>query len=125
MFHAGYYIKKLILSENLTLRDIQSQTNIPLDTFKRNKQLYEQLGNFRTILYSTVPTTKLHRNITRIKKELDSLSTEDQKYWITSAPELLHDPSSFVKVYLDWYQNQPPNKVFYSLDLFDNKLSAK
>ena len=84
----------------------------------------EQLSNFRTILYSTVPISKLHQNITQIKKELESLSTEDKIFWTTPAPELLHDPSCFVKVYLDWYRNQPPNKVFYFLDLFDNKLST-
>ena len=39
----------------------------------------EDIFGFRTILYTTVPISKLHRNITRFKKELDNLSTEEVK----------------------------------------------
>ena len=67
-FHSGYIIDKLLLSQDLHLKDILKQTGIPLYTLKRNRQLFQQLGMFRTILYATVPISRLQNSITAIKK---------------------------------------------------------
>ena len=123
-FHSGYIINKLLLSQpDLKLQDIGQQSNIGIYTFKRNRQLFQQLGKFRTILYTTVPISRLYSSITAIKKELDESSPEEQEYWSNPPKKLVKDPACFVKVYMKWFDDQPPIRVFYELDLFDNKLN--
>ena len=121
-FHSGYIINKFLFF--LELKDLAKQSNIGIYTLKRNRQLFQQLRQFRTILYATVPISRLHKSITSIKKELDALSPEERDYWINPPREYINDPAGFVKVCMDWFNDQPPTRVFYELDLFDNKLNS-
>ena len=51
------------------------------------------------------------------------MPADQRKFWEIPPQELIKDPSCFVKVHMEWFSDNPPSKVFYTLDLLDNKLN--
>ena len=93
-FHRGYVVYTLLLSQlDLKLQDLVQKSNIGIYTLKCNHQLFQQLEQFRTILYATVSILRLHNSITSIEKELDALSPEECEYWLRPPKEFINDPA--------------------------------
>ena len=124
-FHQGYYLNSLICDaqikgNKLTVKDLCTQfPGIPEQNIQRNLQLYQNLGEYRVILYSTLAVHRLWRSITNLKQELNALSPDKQSQW--KYPQSA-DPSCFVACYQNWFEKQPSKNIFYLLDIYDNNL---
>ena len=121
-FHQGFYLQQLIKENNYTTKDLRSLfPEIPEYNIKRNLQLYNTLGNYRTILFSNLSVSRLWRSISSLKEELNNLSPEDIQYW--EIPPINQEVSCFIKCYKEWYGLNPTKNVYYILDIYDNNLS--
>lgn len=124
-FHQGFYINELLTDKDNshTIQSIHQATDIPEFNIRKNLQLFKDLGTYRVLLYSTLPVSRLQRNIASIRKLISSLPEEEKRKWQTIPKELTKDPSCFIKCYLDWFEGkQLPTDVFYKLDLLDNRM---
>ena len=121
-FHQGFYLQQLIKEHHYSTNDLCTLfPDIPSYHIKRNLQLYNTLGNYRTLLYSNISVSRLWRNISQIKKELDSLSPDEQQWWTT--PPTNSEASCFIKCYQEWFGRNPTKNIYYTLDIYDNDLS--
>ncbi len=121
-FHQGFYLQQLIKEHSYTTKDLHSTfPDIPEYNIKRNLQLYNSLGDYRTILYSTLSVSRLWKSISAIKQELDKLSVEDREYWIT--PPTNNQASCFIKCYKEWFDKDPSKNIYFVLDIYDNDFS--
>ena len=120
-FHQGFYLQKLKNSNNYSTSDLVQQfPQIGENRIKRNLQLFNRLGNYRKILYSTLAISRLWNSITSIENELKQLAPEEANWWKAGETS---DPSCFFKAYKLWFQHDVSKNVFYELDIYDNNLS--
>lgn len=120
-FHQGFYLQQLIKLKNYTVKQLfELFPQIPQPNIRRNLQLYNTLGDFRKILFSTLPVHRLWRSITSLKKELDVISSQEQLSW----KEGNSDPSCFIKCYTQWFDEDPKQNIYYLLDIYDNDLGT-
>lgn len=119
-FHQGYYLAILLRDYKSINQLCKSLPDIPDHNIKRNLQLFEQLGKFRTILNSTLPVYKLWQSITQLKKQLNCLSPEERNFWTEPKTD---DASCFISCFKKYHGNDPSLNVYYILDIYDNNLS--
>ena len=120
-FHQGFYLQKLKDNHSYSTSDLKEKfPKIGEYGIKRNIQLFNRLGNFRKILYSTIAVSSLWSSITSLEKELKQLTPEERDWWKAAETS---DPSCFLKVYKEWFQHDISKNIFYELDIIDNNLN--
>ena len=81
-FHQGFYLQKLKNKDNYSTSDlIKKFPDIGEYQIKRNLQLFNRLGNYRKLLYSTIAVPRLWSSITSIEEELKQLAPEERDWW--------------------------------------------
>ena len=110
--HSGFYLQHLRSKYSWSVKQLcEHFEKIPERVIYRNLQLYNQLGEYRTVLYSTLPAYKLFQNIEGIKNELSQQPPEEQEWW--KFPQTPYASSCFINCYREWFAGEPTTSIFY------------
>lgn len=126
-FHQGYYIHQILKeqgsssSREASLNQLSKETSIPFSSLQRKHQLYKELKDYRTILFATVPITRLYNNCVKIRKELEKLSEEELSFW--KNPVKYPDPTGLYNCLIRRFGGHLPSDVFFTFDLFNQTLN--
>ncbi|KAL3858047.1 hypothetical protein ACJMK2_012663 [Sinanodonta woodiana] len=114
-FHQGYYLYKY------TERDREQCTNfiqkhMSLSQSKKLKQLYMQLGCFRTLSHCTLSIRHIVNHITHVRNLIESQSLEARQFWKFPPSK---DPYQFLQAYQEWHHLE--ESAVYHMGLPDNQ----
>ena len=119
-FHQGFYIDTICKSEFISTRTLSERTPVSLSELQRKRQLYTDLGDFRSLVYSTLPLYRIINNTKKIKQQLEKLSPSELLFW--NNPILPNDTSGLLNCFINANQGQVLNKIYYQCDLYNNNI---
>ena len=119
-FHQGYHIDTICKLECISTRTLHERTQFSLSELQRKRQLYNDLGDFRSLVYSTLPLYRILNNTKKIKQQLEKLSPSELHFWNNPVPPT--DASGLLNCFINANQGQVSNKIYYQCDLFNNNI---
>ena len=121
-FHQGYYIDTICESERISTRTLAKTTTLSLSELQRKRQLYTDLGDYRKLIYSSLPLYRIINNTKKIKEQLEKLSPSELHTWKHPISISLDDPSGLLTCFINCNQGQLSNKIYYRCDLYNHNL---
>ncbi|KAL3858048.1 hypothetical protein ACJMK2_012664 [Sinanodonta woodiana] len=117
-FHLGYYMCKYYELDRLECFNV-IQEHMSLSHSRKYRQLYLDLGNYRTLAHCTVSLRHMINRIAHVRNLIKGQSQEEIQFLLFPPNR---DPYQFLKAYEEWYNLK--ESAVYQLGLPDNHCST-